>query len=309
MEKSRKFADIIEKAMAAANTMDRDELLFSYKGILYPVTFCSPEVFRAMESLEARSDDIILAGYPKSGTNWVGQILNDLLVIFEKKTQNKESSVNDEELEEFPYLEIGDTGKYERMNIPSRRVIFTHLLPENLPRSIFKNKAKILLLIRNPKDVATSFYHFTNGMSPLPSYETWDDFFVAFMTKKMPWGCYFEYLSKWNKYADDENVMTIIYEELKENPVLGVKNTAFFGISLTEKELQSVVQRSSFQSMKKNSQKTHGAFGNVLFRKGAVSDWKNLFSEDHNEKWTNIEEHVGGTKLGTKLKYELYCKA
>lgn len=54
-----------------------------------------------------------------------------------------------------------------------------------------------------------------------------------------------------------------------QNPVLGVKNiAAFFGIPLTEKELQSVVERCSFQSMKKNSQKTHGAFGNILFRKG-----------------------------------------
>ncbi|XP_068263312.1 sulfotransferase 6B1-like [Nyctibius grandis] len=312
MEKSRKkFTDVIDKAMVAANTMDRDELLFSYNGILYPVTLCSPEEFRAMESLEARSDDIILAGYPKSGTNWVGQILSDLVAIFEKKRQNKESSMNDEELEEFPYLEIGDTGKYERMNkLPSRRVIFTHLLPENLPRSIFKNKSKILLLIRNPKDVATSFYHFSNAVSFLPSYETWDDFFIAFMTKKMAWGCYFEYLSKWNKYAD-ENVMTITYEELKENPLLGVKNiAAFFGISLTEEELQSVVERSSFQSMKKNSMKTHGAFGNTLFRKGGVRDWKNLFREDQNEKMDKaFEEHLGGTKLGTKLKYEVYCKA
>ncbi|NXD62231.1 ST6B1 Sulfotransferase, partial [Eolophus roseicapillus] len=169
----------------------------------------------------------------------------------------------------------------------------------------------ILLLIRNPKDVATSFYHFSNGMSHLPSYETWDDFFVAFMTKKMPWGCYFEYLSKWNKYADDENVMTITYEELKENPVLGVKNIAsFFGISLTEKELQSVVERSSFESMKKNSLKTHGKHGFLCLFEGGVSDWKNLFSEDQNKKMDKaFEEHIKGTKLGTKLKYEVYCKA
>ncbi|KAM6083269.1 sulfotransferase 6B1-like [Chlamydotis macqueenii] len=313
MEKSRKkFTEVLDNALATADTMDREELLFSYKGVLYPVTFCSPEVFRAMESLEARSDDIILAGYPKSGTNWLGQILSDLLAIFEKKMQNKESSVNDEELEEFPYLEIGDTEKYERMNkLPSRRLMFTHLRPEYLPKSIFKKKAKILLLIRNPKDVATSYYHFTNGISPIPSYETWDDFFTAFMTKKMPWGCYFEYLSQWNKYANDENVMTITYEELKENRVLGVKNIAdFFGISLTEEELQSVVERSSFQSMKNNSLKTHGTFGNVLFRKGGVSDWKNLFSEDQNEKMDKVfEEHLAGTKLGTKLKYDMYCKA
>ncbi|NWI65987.1 ST6B1 Sulfotransferase, partial [Todus mexicanus] len=105
----------------------------------------------------------------------------------------------------------------KRMNkLPSPRFIVTHLRPENLPSSVFKNKAKILLLIRNPKDVTTSFYYFNNRMSPFPSYETWDDFFEAFMTKKMPWGCYFEYLSSWNKYADDENVMPITYEELKK---------------------------------------------------------------------------------------------
>ncbi|NXK94765.1 ST6B1 Sulfotransferase, partial [Formicarius rufipectus] len=169
----------------------------------------------------------------------------------------------------------------------------------------------ILLLIRNPKDVATSFYYFCNDLACLPSYKTWDDFFEDFMTKKMVWGCYFEYLSKWNKYVDEENVMTITYEELKEDRALGVKNIAdFLGFSLTEEELQLVVDRSSFQSMKKNSQNTHGTFGNILFRKGGVSDWKNLFSEDQNEKMDKaFEEHVKGTKLGTKLKYEVYCKA
>ncbi|NXS26736.1 ST6B1 Sulfotransferase, partial [Pomatostomus ruficeps] len=169
----------------------------------------------------------------------------------------------------------------------------------------------ILLLIRNPKDLATSFYHFSNGLATLPSYDTWDDFFTDFMTKKMAWGCYFEYLSEWNKYADKENIMAITYEELKENRALGVKNiAAFFGMPLTEEELQLVVERSSFQSMKKNSEKTHGAFGNVLFRKGDVSDWKNLFSEDQNEKMDKaFEERIAGTKLGKKLKYDLYCKA
>lgn len=127
----------------------------------------------------------------------------------------------------------------------------------------------------------------------------------------VPWGSYFNYLSEWNKYADDENVMTITYEELKENRALGVKNiAAFFGISLTEEELQGVVERSSFQSMKENSLKTHGALGSVLFRKGGVSDWKSLFNEDQNEKMDKaFEEHIAGTKLGMKLKYDVYCKA
>lgn len=39
------------------------------------------------------------------------------------------------------------------------------------------------------------FYYFTNGISPLPSYETWDKFFTAFMTGKstVPFSTYANY--------------------------------------------------------------------------------------------------------------------
>ncbi|XP_056343848.1 sulfotransferase 6B1-like [Oenanthe melanoleuca] len=313
MENSRKsLIDFVDKAVAAASLLNRDELMFSYKGILYPVTICSPEAFKALESFEARSDDVILAGYPKSGTNWLRRILNDLIAISQNKTLSKESSGDAEKPEEIPYLEVGDPEKYERMmKLPSPRFMATHLCPENLPTSIFRNKVKILLLVRNPKDVATSFFHFSNGLGIFPSYDTWDDFFTDFMSKKVAWGSYFEYLYEWNKYIDKENIMTITYEELKENCALGVKNiAAFFRIPLTEEELQLVVERSSFQSMKKNLEKTHRTISNILFRKGGVSDWKNLFSEEQNEKMDKVfEEQVAGTKLGKKLKYDVYCKA
>uniref|UniRef100_A0A8C3NWR2 Sulfotransferase n=1 Tax=Cyanoderma ruficeps TaxID=181631 RepID=A0A8C3NWR2_9PASS len=129
--------------IAAASSMHRDELLFSYKGIPYPITVCSPEVFKALESFEARSDDVILCPFSS-------------FQFFKRMTK-----------------------------LPSPRFMVTHLLPENLPKSIFKNQVKILLLIRNPKDVAVSFYHFSNGVATLPSYDTWDDFFTDFMTKKI----------------------------------------------------------------------------------------------------------------------------
>lgn len=48
----------------------------------------------------------------------------------------------------------------------------------------------------------------------------------------------------------------------------------------------------------------------LCFFEGAVSDWKNLFSEDQNEKMDKVfEERIAGTKLGKMLKYDLYCKA
>ncbi|XP_060115097.1 sulfotransferase 6B1-like [Heteronotia binoei] len=306
----RKFIALVDKAMAEGEKMAPEELMFTYKGILYPSTVCSPEIFKALDSFEARSDDVILAGYPKSGTNWVGQILTDL--VDASKKNNEDTNSTDDELEEFPYLEVGDPEKYQRMaNLPSRRVMFTHLVPCNLPASVFKNKAKILLLIRNPKDVATSFYHFSNGLAPLPSYTSWDDYFKVFMAGQMPWGSYFDYVFEWNKHADDENIMTITYEELKENRALGVKQISeFFDLNLTEQEIQEVIDKSSFQAMKENSQKTHGEFGKILFRKGGVNDWKNLFNEDHNQEMdTTFEERLGRTKLGEKIKYGVYCKA
>ncbi|XP_054834934.1 sulfotransferase 6B1-like [Eublepharis macularius] len=306
----KKFIAFVDKAMADGEKMAPEELMFTYKGILYPATVCSPEVFKALESFEARNDDVFLAGYPKSGTNWVGQIITDLVDASAK--HNEDTNSTDDELEEFPYLEVGDAEKYQRMaNLPSRRVMFTHLVPRNLPKSVFKNKAKILLLIRNPKDVATSFYHFSNGLSPLRSYKSWDDYFKAFMSGQIPWGSYFDYVFEWNEYADDENVMAITYEELKENRALGVKRISeFFELNLTEQEIQEVVDKSSFEAMKENSQRTHGEFGKVLFRKGGVSDWKNLFSEDDNQEMDRtFEERLGVTKLGEKLKYGVYCKA
>ncbi|NWI58523.1 ST6B1 Sulfotransferase, partial [Calyptomena viridis] len=290
MDKSRKkFTDIVDKAIVASNSVHLDELLFSYKGILYPVLFCSPEVFRALESFEARSDDIILAGYPKSGTNWLSQILSDLVTIFEKKTQGREIRVNDE-LEEFPYLEILDTEKYERMTkLPSPRFMLTHLLPENLPKSIFKHKVKV--------SVATSFYHFSNDMSPLPSYKTWDDFFIAFMTKKST--LYDSVCINYSIYADEENVMTITYEDLKEvSKVLSVKMDQHY-LVYNRIRMTDIYEKRflDFQEF-------------LCFSEGGVSDWKNLFNEDQNEKMDKaFEEYVGGTKLGKKLKYEVYCKA
>uniref|UniRef100_A0A8C4KDS3 Uncharacterized protein n=1 Tax=Dromaius novaehollandiae TaxID=8790 RepID=A0A8C4KDS3_DRONO len=53
--------------MIAADTLERKDLIFTYKGTVYPTALCTPEVFKAIESFETRRDDVILGGFPKSG--------------------------------------------------------------------------------------------------------------------------------------------------------------------------------------------------------------------------------------------------
>ncbi|XP_042732642.1 sulfotransferase 6B1 isoform X1 [Lagopus leucura] len=302
-EENKAFVDEINKALAKSEGFTLKDMLFSYRGTPYPVTVCSAETFQALENLEARRDDMVLVSYPRCGVNWLIQILNDLIFT---TIQSKPVST------ELPFIECGDPDKYQRMKqIPSPRILATHLNYDFLPKSIFKNKAKILVLFRNPKDTAVSFFHFHKNVPSVPSYSSWDEFFSEFMNGKVGWGSYFDHAVTWNKHTDDENTMIVMYEDLKENLASGVKQIAeFFGFFPTTEQIQSIADRATFQAVKNKAQETYGAVGTVLFRKGVVGDWKNLFTEAQNQEMdAKFKACLEGTKLGAKLKYDVYCKA
>uniref|UniRef100_A0A8B9PGE8 Sulfotransferase n=1 Tax=Apteryx owenii TaxID=8824 RepID=A0A8B9PGE8_APTOW len=304
MEKRKDFVEEINKALAKSEGFTLKDLLFSYQGTPYPVTVCSAETFQALENLEARRDDLVLVSYPKCGVNWLIQILNDLIFT---TTQSKYVSA------ELPFIECGDPDKYqvsEKKLLNRLQILATHLNYDRLPKSIFENKAKILVLFRNPKDTAVSFFHFHKNAPSFPSYSSWDEFFSEFMNGKVIWGSYFDHAVTWNKHIEDENIMVVTYEDLKENLTSSVKQIAeFFGFPSTAEQIQSVADRATFQVVKEKAQETHGPVGPILFRKGVVGDWKNLFTEAQNQEMdAKFNACLGGTKLGAMLKYDVYCK-
>ena len=69
---------------------------------------------------------------------------------------------------------------------PSPRVLNSHLTISNLPQQIFSKHTKIIHIMRNPKDMVTSFYHhLLQAMKYLPEekrmFETFSDF-LPYMT-------------------------------------------------------------------------------------------------------------------------------
>ncbi|CAM4538801.1 unnamed protein product, partial [Caretta caretta] len=82
------------------------------------------------------------------------------------------------------------------------------------------------------------------------------------------WSSYFDHALSWNKHMDEENIMIITYEEMKENLHGGVKQIAeFLGFSLPDEKIQSIAENSTFQSMSSKFQETHVKFAPMLSEK------------------------------------------
>ncbi|XP_072265382.1 sulfotransferase 6B1-like isoform X2 [Pyxicephalus adspersus] len=300
LTKKEIFRAEMKKVAEKASKMKPEELQFKYKGILYPSLLCSEATFQAMEKLEAREDDVFIITYPKCGTNWTIQILHEMLF----ELHNKEPTLDQ------AMLEFGKPDKYEYLNQqPSPRVMSSHITYENIPKTFFEKKTKILLILRNPKDTAVSYYHFSNNNPVLPSYESWDLFFKDYLSGDVIYGSYFDYTLQWEKHIDDGNILVLTFEDMKMDlPKELRKISDFYGLSLTDEQIKKVHEKTTFKSMKENSGNTHGNLGNVFFRKGEIGDWKNLFTEEQSKELdAKFEKYLAGTKLGEMINYEKYC--
>ncbi|KAG8444173.1 hypothetical protein GDO86_009379 [Hymenochirus boettgeri] len=301
MTEKQKFTEKVQKIFEESKEIPEDKKLFKLNGILYPNSLCSQETFQALESFEARENDLFLVSYPKCGTNWSLNLLNDTV----KKVYNKEPA------NIIPIIEFGAPGKFEKLKEDSSpRVFGTHLHYNDIPQTFFDKKVKMLVVFRNPKDTAVSYFHFYNNNPMLPNYSSWDTFFQDFISGNVCWGSYFDHALAWNEHIDDETVLIVTFEEMKEDLKAAVKKISeFFGICITEEQICEVAQKGTFTAMKEKLKETRKEFAQIFLRKGEVGDWKNHFSEAQSKEIdAKFEACLAGTKLGEVLKYNVYCK-
>ncbi|CAN2391563.1 sulfotransferase activity [Pristimantis euphronides] len=301
MENNFNFQETFIQAMEAAKNTAQEDLTFTYNGVLYPSVTCDVNTFKEIEALEARGEDLMLVTYPKCGSNWTAALLQNIVSAVYKK----------ESRPIIPLIEFKVPDKFQKLKAePSPRLLGTHLRYDHLPQSFIDKKVKMLIVFRNPKDTAVSYFHFYNKNPALPHYDTWDDFFQDFMAGKVVWGSYFDHALDWNKHLEEDTILLVTFEEMKEDLEGSVRKISeFFGLSITEEQVKQIAEKGTFKSMKENSGKTHGAFGDIVFRKGDVGDWKNYFSEAQSQEMdAKFEECLAGTKLGEMLKYNVHCK-
>lgn len=57
----------VDKLFADSQNRKDEELMFTFKGVLYPKSLCHVETFAALETMEVRKDDMLVVAYPKCG--------------------------------------------------------------------------------------------------------------------------------------------------------------------------------------------------------------------------------------------------
>ncbi|KAJ8299111.1 hypothetical protein KUTeg_023171 [Tegillarca granosa] len=186
----------------------------------------------AIKNLESRSDDILICAYPKSGTHWVCEIVAQ---IISGKAEYSERSKGGLFLEAQPLGELAE--------LPSPRSLNSHLPFRMLPRKHFRLKAKTILVIRNPKDVAVSLFHHSQkdtrgGMIG----KSWEEFFQTYIDNKLiECGIRFtssEIIRKWLLKSQDQDSFIFDYVNSKK------RNEVFD--DLYEKEMKDSKLRITF---------------------------------------------------------------
>ncbi|XP_060586560.1 sulfotransferase 1B1-like isoform X1 [Ruditapes philippinarum] len=264
------------------------------------------QIFEKVPEYKFKDGDLMLCTYPKTGTNWLYEIL---MMILKKSAEPVEGNKGDLMLE-FQSAESVDKQ-------PAPRIVNCHYPCRYLLLKDMKDKQiKTILCCRNPKDTAVSYY---NHMKGIKSYEydgKWSDWLPVYLQGKLEYGKYTDYLIGWEKEIQNGvgyPLHIMYYEDMKKNGSEEIeKLLKFLGVDLDNNLKNDILKQCGFDIMVKRD-KVPPAFKEMFFksdfsflRKGQVGDWKNWFTVAQNEMFDDIwEKEMSGSSF-SKFTYSMY---
>jgi hypothetical protein len=198
--------------------------------------------------------DVLICSYFKSGTNWTMQMAVQIAFRGRAEFEHIHDLV--------PWPDLPGRAQYavpleddgpRRAAPTGLRVVKTHLALGTVP---FSPVARYICVVRDPKDVFVSSYHFSRAtvLGPLmPSVRNWLD---TYLSPDTPLGSWAEHVASYWRVRREPNVLFLTYESMRGDlPGTVDRIAAFMGVALTPDERAAVIERSTFDYMKRTGHK------------------------------------------------------
>uniref|UniRef100_A0A8D0C1A7 Sulfotransferase n=1 Tax=Salvator merianae TaxID=96440 RepID=A0A8D0C1A7_SALMN len=268
-----------------------NKYLFKYKGCYFLTGCATAEYLDSLQNFEIRDNDVFLVTYPKSGTVWTQNILS---LIYHEGHRNGTEKIS--LMERVPWLEY----KPKRIDFdrcPSSRLFASHMPYYLVPRELKNRKGKVIYIARNPKDALVSYYHFSKILIYMEDEHDFGKFMEKFLAGKVFADSWLDHVEGWYTHRDDFNILFLMFEDMKRDLRSSVvKICNFIGKSLTEEEIDDVVEKVTFSKMKvdprTNYEFLNGDYFDFskghFFRKGTIGDWKNTMTVAQSERFDSV---------------------
>ena len=196
-------------------------------------------------TLKLNPDDLLVAVPPKHGTTWLTHVCHQIRMKGEEPNFEDQSEV-------ISLIEIHEKMfgiKPEDQKQPAKpRIYATHL-----PFLIVPKGSKRIFSFRDPKDVLVSAYHFMDsglalkGRVALPLFAR---AYVQQIERQLT------DLMSWWDHRNDEDMLLIFYDDLKEDHAGTVRRIAkFMGVDLDDDAVARVVHTTSHAEMSRLASK------------------------------------------------------
>lgn len=294
-------------------------------------THLKPDNWTVMESWNKFGDkyydfqfsegDVIISTFPKSGTTWSQEIVwtlknnltldnpagleplaarspvleGDFLVEHIKKPK----SLVDAIAKHCPDYDQKQGIFLKAVEIAQKpRIVKCHFGLPLLNPNLLK-QAKMVYVIRDPRDTCLSYYHHCRVFAYEKFAGTLDQFIDAFIEDCTIWGPFWEHVKcAWEK-KDHPNVHITFFELLKRNTKEEYKKLSnFLGVTPTDEQLDKIIHYTSFSEMKKRNEhvlpgadaedfmdkvivEKDGGF----FRKGTSGGWQKVLTQEQKDKF------------------------
>ncbi|XP_017265340.1 sulfotransferase 2B1-like [Kryptolebias marmoratus] len=258
-----------------------------YGGIPLPKEVYS-EGFTFLQELNLKDDDVLLVTYPRTGTTWMQQLL-PLMLNGGDVTQ----VLTTPNWKRAPWVEIKKLSHIvEQMASP--RSLVTHLPFNLMPRSLHTSKAKVIYVMRNPRDVLVSSYFFHQTTNVLDNPGTLDEFIDKFLSGRVMFGKWTDHVKSWRHAELGDRIMFITYEEMVQDLPASIRQMSdFLCCNLSEEAIQKTAEHNSFKSMIDNPFNEVPKFylnsdKASFLRKGIAGDWKNHLNSEQLARFTSV---------------------